>query len=128
MNLEPTPSSPAVTKTPADALRLPNCPHPQARLTRPRVNQVFQGQIQARGTASIETFDYYKFEIRREDGKAEDEWHWLNSFETPVEDGPLGTLSVEGLPNGIYTLRLTVVNREGNYPFAPCDVRIRIRR
>jgi hypothetical protein len=78
------------------------------------------------GTANIESFDYYKFEIRREDGAVEDEWHWLASYETPVENSVLGVLHIATLPEGIYTLRLTVVNLEGNYPYPPCDVTVRL--
>jgi hypothetical protein len=123
-----TPSPLPVPVTPATDLLPPNCPHPQARLTAPRMNQIVKDQVQAEGTANIENFDYYKFEIRREDGDAEDEWHWLESFETPVEDGILGILRLSSLPEGVYTLRLTVVNREGNYPFPPCDVRLHVKQ
>jgi hypothetical protein len=128
--------SPAFTFVPAPTetqehptippLRLPDCPHPQARLTAPKVNQVITDEVQVEGTADIEHFDYYKFEFRREDGDIEDEWHWVESFETPVEEGVLGVWHVSHLPAGIYTFRLTVVNREGNYPFPPCDVKVQI--
>lgn len=120
----PTPSS--VPATVVIALLPPDCPHTQARLTAPRVNQAVKDEVQVEGTANIENFDYYKFEIRREDGDVEDEWHWVESFETPVEEGVLGTWYVSHLPAGIYTFRLTVVNREGNYPFPPCDVRVHV--
>jgi hypothetical protein len=121
-----TPSPVSVPTTPSTDLLLPGCPHPQARLTAPRVNQVVKEQIRAEGTANIEDFDYYKFEIRREDGDVEDEWHWIGGSETSVENGTLGDLNVSGLPEGVYTFRLMVVNREGNYPFPPCEVRIRV--
>ena len=107
-------------------LHPPDCPHLQARLTVPRVNQVIEDRIQVEGAANIENFDYYKFECRREDGDIEDEWHWIESFSTPVEEGVLGIWDVSPLPAGIYTFRLTVVNREGNYPFSPCDVKVQI--
>jgi hypothetical protein len=107
-------------------LRSPDCPHPQARLTAPQVNQVITDEAQVEGTANIEHFDYYKFEFRREDGDIEDEWHWVESFKTPVEEGVLGIWHVSHLPAGIYTFRLTVVNREGNYPFPPCEVKVQI--
>jgi hypothetical protein len=100
----------------------PDCPHPQARLTAPQMNEVIRDEVQVKGTANIENFDYYKFEFKRED--VEDEWHWVESFETPVEEGLLGIWHVSQLPPGTYTFRLTVVNREGNYPFPPCEVRV----
>ena len=138
---EPTVHEPRVARSPTDtpfaptqtqqqptilSLHPPDCPHPQARLTVPQVNQLIEDEVQVEGTANIEDFDYYKFECRREDGETEDEWHWIESFSTPVEEGVLGIWDVSPLPAGIYTFRLTVVNREGNYPFAPCDVRVRI--
>jgi len=100
----------------------PDCPPPQARLTAPQVNKVIKDEVQVKGTASIENFDYYKFEFKREN--VEDEWHWAESFKMPVEEGLLGIWHVSQLPPGTYTFRLTVVNREGNYPFPPCEVRV----
>lgn len=123
-------ASPSPTQTqerPATApLHLPDCPHLQARLTAPKVNQIITDKVQVEGTANIENLDYYKFEFRREDSDVEDEWHWVESFTTPIEEGVLGIWHVSHLPAGIYTFRLTVVNRDGNYPFPPCDVKVQI--
>jgi len=130
----PTPAVlPAATTTPVPApsptltpaLQPPDCPHPQARITLPRVNQVIQDQVMVEGSADIENLGYYKFEFRRQD--VEDEWHWTASFEQSVEEGELGLWQVSHLPEGPYILRLTVVNRQGNYPFPPCDVPVQIR-
>jgi len=43
------------------------------------------------------------------------------------EEGLLGIWHVSQLPPGAYTFRLTVVNREGNYPFPPCEVRVYVK-
>lgn len=123
---QPTPESTAAPdKETGGSLPLPDCPHPQARLTAPRVGQVIQGQVEVSGTAKIDGFDYYKFEYRRALDSTET-WHWIASFETPVEDGLLGTWDVSGLPPDFYILRLTVVNVEGNYPYLPCEVTVQI--
>jgi hypothetical protein len=106
----------------APPLRLPDCPHPQARLMTPKVNQVIEDKVEVMGTANIDNFAYYKFEFKSED--IEDEWHWVESFETPVEEGVLGTWDISNLPPGNYILRLTVVDRTGNYPFTPCEVSV----
>ncbi len=123
----PTPESAA---TPdgggSSSLPLPDCPHPQARLTAPLVGQVVEGQVEIEGTANIEGFDYYKFEYRRE-GDAESTWHWIASSETAVHAGLLGIWDVSGLPPARYSLRLTVVNVEGNYPYPPCKVTVQVR-
>jgi hypothetical protein len=115
----PTPPTPP---TPAP----PDCPHARAQLTRPRIGEAIADQVQVEGSANIDDLGYYKFEFRRED--VEDEWHWAASYEDPVDRGVLGTWQVAHLPEGTYTLRLTVVNVQGNYPFAPCDVTVHIRR
>ena len=126
---QPTLAVPGSTAVPGEEvngpLPLPACPHLQARLTAPRVGQVIQDRVSVRGTASIDGFDYYKFEYRQETN-SEDTWHWIASFKTPVDGGLLGTWDVAGLPAGIYTLRLTVVNTEGNYPYPPCEVTVQI--
>ena len=119
----PTPS-PASTAISIPLLP-PDCPYPQARLTTPKINQVIRNEVQVEGMANIENFDYYKFEIKRED--IEDEWHWLESLTTPVEEDVLGTWQVSALPAGTYIFRLTVVDRTGNYPFPPCEVRVYVR-
>ncbi|MFL7811568.1 MAG: hypothetical protein AB8I80_23225, partial [Anaerolineae bacterium] len=125
--ISPTPS-PALQPTRPSAtptLVPPACPHPQAQFVEPRQNQVIQNEVQVVGSANIENLGYYKFEFQRQD--IEDEWHWVESFETPVEEGVLGMWHVSHLPDGLYTFRLTVVNVQGNYPFPPCDVNVTIR-
>ena len=113
----------APTLTPL--LQPPDCPHPLARLTAPLVHQVIQDEVMVEGSADIENLGYYKFEFRRAD--VEDEWHWTASFEQPVEEGELGLWQVSHLPEGPYLLRLTVVDKQGNFPFPPCDVPVQIR-
>ena len=89
------------------------------------MGQVIVDEVQVEGTANIEHLSYYKFEFRRDDGQ--DEWHWAASYETPVENGTLGVWQVSHLPPGDYVFRLTVVNVQGNYPFPPCEVDVRIK-
>jgi hypothetical protein len=89
------------------------------------VDQVIRDEVEVVGSADIENLGYYKFEFKRED--VEDEWHWVESFYTPVREDVLGTWRVSHLPDGVYTFRLTVVNKQGNYPFPPCDVRVTVR-
>jgi len=107
------------------ATSTPSCPHATACLTYPTMGATLKGKAEIKGTANIENFAYYKFEFKRED--IEDEWHWIESFETPVEEGVLGTWDVSHLPEGSYTFRLIVVNTQGNYPFPPCEVRVHVK-
>ena len=125
----PTPAAPPTEAGPtAASLPLPDCPHSQARLTVPRVGEVIADQIQVQGSANIENQEYFKFEFRREDGQVEDEWHWAARYDELVEEGVLGTWDVSHLPEGVYTFRLVVVNVQGNYPFPPCEVSVRVQR
>jgi len=86
------------------------------------VNAVLKGPVEVRGSASIDKFDYYKFEIRLPGAT---DWSTLQLFRQPVTDGVLGIWDTSALPAGAYTFRLVVVDRTGNYP-PPCEVPVTI--
>jgi hypothetical protein len=81
------------------------------------------GIVEARGTADLTNFWYYKLEFRK-DGL--DEWHYITGSQTPVHSGSLGTWDTRPLANGGYTFRLVVVDRTGNYPPA-CEIPVQVR-
>jgi hypothetical protein len=117
--------TPETTPTPTpEPVILPDCPNPQARLTNPTVNAVLKGAVEISGSANIDDFDYYKFEFR---GQGASEWSFLQSFEESVADGFLGIWDTSALPAGVYTFRLVVVDKTGNYP-EPCEVDVIIER
>jgi hypothetical protein len=132
--LTPTPRptrTPRPTQTPETTLTptpkpvvLPNCPNPQARLTNPTVDAVLKGPVEITGSANIDDFDYYKFEVRPAGAS---EWSTLQLFREPVTDGFLGIWDTSALPAGAYTFRLVVVDKTGNYP-EPCEVQVTIER
>jgi hypothetical protein len=76
------------------------------------------GWVTFTGSAVHDNFDYYKLEYGA--GSSPSDWSWFYGGETPVWNGTLGYLS---LPRGTYTIRLTVVEKSGNYP-TPCQVTI----
>lgn len=115
--VKPTPIPPA---TPTPVVVPPSCPDPGAQLTAPGVNQVLHGPVQVKGTAKIEDFDYYKFEFRAAGSNAE--WAFLQRYDQPVVDGPLGTWDVSMLPPGEYEFRLVVVRKDGNYKICSTKV------
>jgi len=80
-----------------------------------------EGRVEIRGTADIEDFWFYKVEFAA--GDSPSEWAYLGGGREPVSDGLLFVWDVSGLPAGGYTLRLTVVDRTGNYP-QPCDLQV----
>jgi len=110
------------TPTPKPAIP-PYCPNPQARLTKPTVNATLKGIVEVTGSANIDSFDYYKFELRPAGAT---EWSTLQLFRETVADGLLGIWDTSPLPAGAYTFRLVVVDKTGNYP-EPCEVEVIIK-
>ena len=118
----PTPI-PEVTLTPTPKpVVLPNCPNPGIRLTNPTVNAVLKGPVEITGSANIDNFDFYKFELRPAGAS---EWSTLQISREPVSDGFLGVWDTSALPAGAYAFRLVVVDKTGNYP-EPCEVQVTI--
>jgi len=124
--LVPTPTSLAVTPTPL--VRPAACADPNARLTSPGVNQAVRGSVQLRGTANIADFQYYKIEVAAGAEPVDQVWSVVGELHyTPLDSGVLETFNSDAYPPGIYTLRLVVVNKTGNYP-EPCRVTVAVQR
>jgi hypothetical protein len=81
------------------------------------------GVIQIRGAASVENFNYYKFEFRVPPAG---EWSFITSYSHSVADGVLGEWNTDTVPPGEYDLRLVVVDGTGNFP-EPCVTRLVVR-
>ncbi|MFQ5594244.1 MAG: LysM peptidoglycan-binding domain-containing protein [Anaerolineae bacterium] len=76
------------------------------------------------GTASIDDFQFYKLEFGF--GAAPIDLFSLDEVQTkPVVNGILGSWNTGALPEGTYTLRLTVVDNSGQFP-PPCDVVVNV--
>jgi hypothetical protein len=100
----------------------PSCPDPNVCITWPRMDAEVSGTIAIRGTAKDERFLFYKVEY----ALSEHQLYWgvIGQFGLfPVENDVLVELDTPGLPNGVYWLRLTVVDQTGNSP-PPHQVRI----
>ena len=67
-------------------------------------------------------YPYYKFEYRP---VGEEAWRFLVRFDQPIAKGTLMEWHTYTVPRGEYELRLTVVDRSGNYP-EPCVVKVRV--
>jgi len=117
----PTPTS-TVSPTPQPLNPLPNCPSPNARITYPRLDDWISGVVKIVGSADIPNFQYYKIEYRP---SGETNWRFLVRFDRQVTNGTLMEWHTYTVPSGRYELRLTVVDRSGNYP-EPCIARMRI--
>ncbi|MBX3012848.1 MAG: helix-turn-helix domain-containing protein [Caldilineaceae bacterium] len=91
----------------------------------PSVGQVLSGPVSITGRAIHENLDYYKLEYAV-GANAEGGFVYFDGNRGQVDGGILGTLNTGSLPNGAYTLQLTIVDLTGNYP-APCRVSIVIQ-
>ena len=102
------------------------CPDPRAAIFSPGANETISGIVQIIGTAQHESFKYYKLEYAP--GANVDpsgEFAFLVDVSQPVVEGALATVDTAVLDNGLYTLRLTVVDQTGNFP-PPCTVTVEI--
>lgn len=89
-----------------------------------RIEQIVTGKpgwwvIQ--GTANIANLSYWKGELSP-DGS---HWTMLYRSESPVKQGTLINFLTRTVPPGTYQLRLTAVDRTGNYP-PPCIVQVKL--
>jgi hypothetical protein len=71
------------------------------------------------GAATIDNFDYYKFEFRVPNG----EWNFVARYDNAVTEGVLGSWNTDTVPPGEYEFRLVVVDVVGNFP-EPCAARL----
>lgn len=113
----PTPEPPPV----APAL----CPDARSAIVSPGNGAVVSGQVSFVGTAQHERFSYYKLEFAP-GSDAGAGFVYFDGAQNQVVNGLLGVLNTPGLPNGVYTVRLVVVDETGNYP-EPCHVNINVQ-
>ncbi len=118
--VRPTPPwTPTPEATPTPQIRPASCPDPGARITSPGKDQIVHGAVQIRGTATTDSFSFYKVEFGF--GQNPSEYHVIEDIRySPVENGVLVVWNTGEL-SGAITLRLTVVKQDGNY-LTPCDV------
>ncbi len=109
----PTPLAPTETPT-ATPLPPPPCPLLNTCISSPMANEVVSGEVTVRGTATTEAFQFYKVEYGW--GETPERWNSIGDIQTsPVVDGTLTLWNTVGLEDGVYALRLTVVDVSGNF-------------
>lgn len=113
----PTPEPPIVVA--------PACADVRAAISGLGMGQVVSGAVSIGGNAANDNFQYYKLEYAP-GANAGGGFVYFDGRNAPVEGGALGTLNTAVLPNGEYTIRLTVVDQTGNFA-PPCDVNIVIQ-
>lgn len=113
----PTPEPP-----PAPAVVAAACGDPRAVISAPGVNQAIAGVTAISGSATHESFQFYKLEYAP-GANAGGGYTYFGGGQVQVSGGVLGNIDTTALPNGEYTIRLTVVDQVGNFP-PPCDVSV----
>ena len=123
-DLPPTPT-PLPTDTPAPAVQAPNCPDQRALIFRPGQNEVVGGVIYVVGTATHDSFQYYKVEYAP-GANAGEGFSYVGGGNNPVVSNLLANIDTTALANGNWTIRLIVVDQTGNFP-PPCQVSITVQ-
>jgi hypothetical protein len=121
----PTPvlETPTPSPTPAPVVIAPSCPDQRALLIRPGQNEVVSGDLNIIGSATHESFQFYKIEAAPAGGS---DWQYLGGNTSPVVSGFLTTINTRDLANGLWTLRLVVVDQIGNF-IDPCQVTVTVQ-
>ncbi len=101
-----------VQGTPTLAAVPVSCPHSNVQVLLPGQAQVIDAGIQVVGTANKQEFDRYEFKFQSRDFA--DNWHWVQTFQTPVENGDLGWWTTSHLPSGSYRFMLIAIDKRGN--------------
>lgn len=86
---------------------------PIAQINSPQPGAIVRDTVAITGTATHPAFSFYKVEFAPEPGS-----NWSVIGEThsnQVQDGVLAQWNTQGVPDGSYSLRLTVVDQSGNY-------------
>jgi hypothetical protein len=120
---ETTPTPP--TPTPAPVVQTPSCADDRSLLLRPGQNEVVRGVVNVIGTATHESFQYYKVEVAPGSGASEG-FTWVGGGNSPVISNFLTNIDTAALGNGAWTIRLIVVDQTGNFP-PPCQVTITVQ-
>jgi hypothetical protein len=117
------PISDVSTPTPPPT-SVPICPNAQAQVTSPVPGATVSKSVQILGTADIQDFEYFKVEYTSP--AKPDAWTVVTDLHRrPVTGGLLDIWDTSAFPNGVYNLRLVVVDKTGNYP-KPCEVRVAV--
>lgn len=107
------------TETVAGLARM-GCSSPASQITSPAAGARVSGVFTLSGTATIDNdnFQFYRIEIRPD---FSDTYNFYARAEVPVFNGSLGQVNAALFDAGLYWVRLTVVDKTGNY-IEPCTV------
>lgn len=115
--VQPTPTDilmPTSTPVPPDVYQ-PDCPATEAQLTLPTAGSNVAGEVRVEGTANVNAFSYYKFEVQFPGSSTP---NFVSQYDTAVVNDFLGIWDVSDPnrypPGGPYRFQLVVVDIYGN--------------
>jgi hypothetical protein len=86
----------------------------QVQITTPEMNAELRGVVAIIGSASVPNFQFYKIEFGVGPNPAQ--WASVGALhDKPVLNSQLEVWDTTRLPDGVYTLRLQAVKKDGNY-------------
>lgn len=116
----PTPAPPTATPiNNAVIVDSSGCENPNVTLIQPQPNERIAGSFEAKGTANIPDFAFYKLELSG--ANTQGEWATVDVGNTTAISETLGTFDSSLYLPGEYAFRLVVVDAAGNSP-PPCVV------
>lgn len=125
---EPPTPEPVPTNTPepppAPVVVAPSCPDARSVISSPGVDQVVSGVVPIMGSATHESFNFYKLEFAP-GANAQGGYVYFDGTAAPIQGGVLGNFNTTSLANGAYTIQLVVVDQTANYP-PPCRVTVTV--
>ncbi len=89
--------------------KLEGCTDAGTQITNLTVGQLVSGIVSVEGKATVDSFAFYKLEIRPDSGKV---YTLYNSYIQPVTQGVLGEIDTRIFSPGIYWLKLTVITQD----------------
>ncbi|MBI5878677.1 MAG: hypothetical protein HZB53_13590 [Chloroflexi bacterium] len=94
-------------------------------ITSPKANDAVRGRVDISGSANIPQFQFYKVEYAPTSNPSDSSFANVGPDvrRTAVQSGLLDVWDTSSLPDGPYTVRLTVVDIRGNFPCPPVQVR-----
>jgi hypothetical protein len=110
--------APLLSNPAARSFQPVGCTDPGTHISAPLAGAQIDGVFTVFGTAQVENLDYYKLEIRPDFAAA---YNFYDRYPNPVSDDALGQVNTSLFDDGVYWLRLTVVDNTGNFP-PPCDI------
>jgi hypothetical protein len=110
----PSPPAPAAVN---------GCLPGQVNFTEPQEGTAVEGLVTLVGSANVENFGFYKYEVAR---PGETVWLTLQAGRDPVQEGELGQWDTSTLAPGEYMLRLVVTDNAGQ-SLEPCVIQVSVQ-